>query len=100
MSKKNEMTDEKIEHKGKTLYRIKALKDFLNVEKGDLGGYVEDYTNLSQDDNCWIYNDAKVYDNARIYDNVKIYGNAKIYDKVEIYDYAEIGGNAEVYGRA
>ena len=33
----------------RTLYRIKALKDFADVKAGDLGGYIEDYRNLSHD---------------------------------------------------
>ena len=30
-----------IEWEGRTLHRIRALKDFRNVKKGDIGGYVE-----------------------------------------------------------
>lgn len=33
---------------GRTLYRIEALRDFADVEKGDKGGYVESEDNLSQ----------------------------------------------------
>ena len=44
----------------RTLYRIKALKDFGNVKKGDLGGYVEREENLSHSGDCWIYDKAKV----------------------------------------
>jgi hypothetical protein len=36
-------------------YRLKALKNFLDVKRGDLGGYVEGYYNLSQSGDCWIY---------------------------------------------
>ena len=35
-------------------YRPKAIKDFKNVKKGDLGGFVVDYYNLRQGDS-WIY---------------------------------------------
>ena len=31
-----------------TLYRIKALKAFGELRKGDLGGYIEKESNLSQ----------------------------------------------------
>lgn len=48
------------------LYRIKALKDFNNVKKGDIGGYIQSENNLSQFDDCWIYDNAVVCDNARI----------------------------------
>ena len=56
MKRKYELTDETIQINGKTLHRIKALKDFGDVKKGDIGGYVENEWNLSQDGECWIYN--------------------------------------------
>lgn len=40
---------------GKPLYHIRALKDFSDVKKGDLGGYVEGYHNLTQEGDAWIY---------------------------------------------
>ena len=36
------------------LHRIRALKDFSDVKKGDLGGYVSSERNLSHYDNCWV----------------------------------------------
>jgi len=41
-----------------TLYRIKALKGFSDVKKGDIGGWVEKEANLSHDGICWLYDDA------------------------------------------
>lgn len=46
--KKYELTDNTIEYNEKTLYQIKALKDFVDVKAGDLGGYIEKESNLSQ----------------------------------------------------
>ena len=57
---------------GHTLYRIKALRDFGNVEKGDLGGYIESENNLSH------YGNAMVFDNAMVCDNAMVYGNAMV----------------------
>ena len=37
------------------LYRIKALRDFSNVSKGEIGGFVRIYHNLSHKGKCWIY---------------------------------------------
>ena len=82
------------------LYRIKALRDFDNVRKGDLGGYIEKEENLSQEGNCWVYNNAKVYGNARVYCNAKIYGNAKIHGNAEVYGNANVYDDAEVYDDA
>jgi hypothetical protein len=39
MKKKYELTKESIDLDGLTLYRIRALKDFGNVKRGDLGKY-------------------------------------------------------------
>lgn len=30
-----------VKFKGRILYRVQALKDFNDVKKGDLGGYIE-----------------------------------------------------------
>lgn len=62
--KKYELTDETIEVYGTALHRIKALKDFGNVKKGELGGYVESEHNLSQEGNCWVCGNAEVCGNA------------------------------------
>ncbi len=70
-----------------TLYRIKALKNFRDVKIGDLGGYIENESNLSHEGNCWIYDNARVYGNARVHENARIYNNA------EVLHYAQIVGN-------
>ena len=77
--KKYELTDVAISWKGHTLYRIKALKNFGAVQKGDLGGYVEKDKNLSQEGNCWVGDDAKVYDNAKVYNNARVCNRALVY---------------------
>ena len=94
MEKKYKLTDETINVNGKTLYRIKSLKDFGNVKKGDKGGFVEKEKNLSQSGDCWVYDNAKVYNNAKVFDYADIYGNA------EIFGNAIVSGNARVYGNA
>ena len=94
MEKKYKLIDETINVNGKTLYRIKSLKDFGNVKKGDKGGFVEKEENLSQSGDCWVYDNAKVYNNAKVFDYADIYGNA------EIFGNAIVSGNAIVYGNA
>ena len=66
MEKKYKLTNETIQHCGNTLYRIEALRDFKDVKKGDKGGFIEREDNLSQEDNCWIYDDAKVFESAHV----------------------------------
>ena len=103
---KFELTKNKKEVFGTTLYQIKALKDFSNVSKGDLGGWIKKESNLSQLNNAWVYDDAKVYGNARVYGDAwvsgsaKVYGNAWVYDDAWVYDGARVCGSAYVYGNA
>lgn len=108
---------ESIVYNGRTLYRIRALKDLWTapikiVCKGDLGGYVESENNLSQEGDCWIYDNAKVYDDAKVLDyafvyntaevfeNAKVFGNAKVWGDAFIFDDAEVWGNAKIYDKA
>ena len=57
---------------GIELFRIKALISFSDVEKGELGGYVEKEENLSHSGNAWVYDDARVYGNAWVSGNAEV----------------------------
>lgn len=57
---------------GHVLNRIIALRDFGEVKKGDLGGFIEKESNLAHDWNCWIYNDAVVYGDAKVCGDAKV----------------------------
>lgn len=92
--KKYEFTDETISVLGVTLKRIRAIRDFKNVKKGDLGGFIEKEANLSHDDDAWIYDDAKVYNDA------KIDGNAAVCENAQVSMNARVCGNALIYGNA
>lgn len=104
--KKYELTDEEIEFNGHILYRIRALKDFGDVQEGDLGGFIESEDNLSHEGNCWIgdevkvFGNAKVYENAEVTDNALVFGNAEVYGVAEVYEYASVYGSAKVYDKA
>lgn len=106
IEKKYKITDETIIYFGRVLKKIEALKDFANVHKGDKGGYVETENNLSQEGDCWIYEEAKVFDFAKIYDNAKIgdyaciFRHAKVYGNALICHNARVFGNAQVFGNA
>lgn len=52
MEKKYELTEETLAVDGHVLHRIKALRDFGEVKKGDLGGFIEKESNLAHDRNC------------------------------------------------
>lgn len=80
--KKYELTGEVKVKFGVTFKRIRALIDFGNVKKGELGGFIEKEENLSHENNAWVsgnawvYGDARVYDDAWVYDDARVSGNA------------------------
>lgn len=76
MENKYKLTDESIKFNNRTLYRIEALKDFVDIEKGDKGGFIEYEHSLSHDGNSWVHGNAMVYGNARVYGNAKIENNS------------------------
>ena len=86
------LEDETITIDGRTLYRIEALRDFADVNKGDKGGYIESEINLSHEGNCWVSGNAWVCDKALVSGNARVFGNAWI------YGYAWVAGNAVVAG--
>lgn len=111
------LKDDYIKVGERTVYRIRALKDFGNVKKGDLGGYIAKEENLSHDRNAWVFDnavvvgeEAAVYDDAEIHDNVRVYDRAKVYHDARVYgntvirwearvsSFCEIGGSTTVGG--
>lgn len=66
---KYKFTEEKKEVCGRTLHRIVCVTAFSSVAVGDIGGWVEYESNLSQEGDAWVYGDAKVYGNAKVCGN-------------------------------
>ena len=99
MEKKYEiLKDTKTSFLGRKIYKIRALKDFADVKKGDIGGFVESENNLSQDGDCWIYENAKVSGFARVCGNTVVCGNARVSDNATICGNARVSDNARVFG--
>ena len=104
--KKYELTTETLHFAGRTLHRIKAVKDFGSVKAGQFGGWIESEENLSQADNAWVYNNAKVFDKARVYgdaavsDDAKVCGYAAVFDNAKVCGYAAVSDNARVCDNA
>lgn len=105
--------EHKIEYEGKTLYRIQALRDVsTRVKAGDMGGYIENYDNLSQVNECWVGGNAKVMGNARVVgdaivnneaivkDNAVIANDGKVFDEAIVFSSARIIDNAMVMDNA
>ena len=101
--KKYELTEETVTVYGKTLYRIRAVRDFGSVKTGEFGGYIEKEENLSHFGNAWIYGDARVFGNAWVYsdarvsENAWVYGDARVSGDARVFDNAWVYGNAEVF---
>ena len=91
MNKKYELTDETKGIGGITLHRIRALMDIsrYGARAGDIGGWIESESNLSQ------YGDAWVSDDARVYGNAVVCGDARVYGEALVNGNAEVSGNAE-----
>lgn len=100
--RKYELTDirQSVSISGESLYRIKALKEFVNeatgavIEKGQLGGFVQSESNLSQDGTCWIDDNARVFNNAKVTDNAYVGEEAMLNRNAEVTDNAVVSGAA------
>ena len=75
MLKKYELTEQ---HPDTGLWRIKALRDFGNVAKGDIGGWIEGEKNLSHEGDAWVYGNAGVSGDAWVSGDARVYGNARV----------------------
>ena len=92
---KFELTSESKIVFGRTFYRIKALISFGNVEKDELGGWVEAEKNIDQSGNAWVSGDALVYGNARVSGDALVYGNARVYGNAWVSGDALVSGDAQ-----
>ena len=100
MERKYECINETITVGDKTLYRIKALMDFGDVKKGDLGGYIENEDNLSHNGKCWVFGNARVFDDACVSGKAQVFGNARIFDDTLVSNNAQVCGDACVSDNA
>lgn len=79
-------------------FRIRALRDFVGVKAGTIGGFVESEDTLSHDGNCWIADNALVDGYARIKDDALVSQNAIVGGNVVVSGQAKIAGWAQVRG--
>lgn len=91
---------------GTKLYRVVAVRNFGDVEKGQKGGYIQHERNLSQEGDCWvagmaqIYGQAAVTKNALACDFVEAYGQALITDDAEARGHADLSGRCRLLDRS
>lgn len=79
------------------LHRIRALSDVRpGVVKGDLGGYVQNEDNLSQEGTCWIFDDAIACESSFVDQQATVSGIAVIRGSALVSGRAMIRQNAVV----
>lgn len=95
-----EFTEEVIDFERRVLHRIRATRDILEhgIEKGDIGGFVESYDNLS--DTAWVYGNAKVFGPAKVFENALVTGDALVFGRAQVFGNAKVSENARVFGSA
>ena len=89
--KKYELTEETVTVYGKTLYRIRAVRDFGSVKTGEFGGYIEKEENLSHFGNAWVYDNAWVCGDAKVYGDAWVSGNAEVFNTRHFFVQGPIG---------
>lgn len=122
---KYELTNEKKELLDRTLYRIRAVKDFelcdgTIIHAGELGGWIEKEYNLSQEGSAWVFGRSTGFSGeARVYrrsmgfrqstgftvkhgfsGEARVYGEAWVFGKAQVFGKARVYGEARVYGKA
>lgn len=96
-NKKYELTDETIVIGGSyILHRIRALRSFGGVIKGELGGFIESKANLSHSGTCWVADEATVLQSARVMHNAQIMERARVSGRARISGHAVVARNAWV----
>ena len=83
--------DEKEIAPGVVLKRIRALVAISAtifspaVAPGDLGGYIQQESNLEVSGNAWVSGNAQVYGDARVFGNAWVSGNAQVYGDARVF---------------
>ena len=97
--KKYELTTEtKTLANGRTLCRIKAFRDFGDVKKGDLGGWIESESCLTHKGDCWVADEAWVQNDAKVLHDAIVSGSAWLNGNVIVSGKARVGGSAWMNG--
>ena len=81
--------DDRIVFEGTGLFRV------LYTD-GEIGGYIENYSNLSQLGRCRVMGEAKVFAGSHISDHALVDGSAVVSNASLVADSAWVGGDAIV----
>jgi len=85
---------------GENKGRIRALRSFGDVKKGDIGGFIESEKNLSHNGDCWVYDNARVHGKSEVTDSARVTDSAWVCGDSRVTHNTEISGNAFVFNKA
>ena len=97
---KYEFTGETKVSSGRTLHRIRAVKSFGDIKKGDIGGWIESEKNLSHNCTAWVSDNAWVSGDACVFGNARVSGDARVFGDACVSGNARVSGDACVFGNA
>lgn len=103
--KKYQLTDETYTYRRDLedvcLHRIKALVDIPSsgVKKGELGGWVEGENNLSQEGDCWVFQEARVSGHAKVTQNARVAGHAVVCENATLQGSCFVSGHVYISGK-
>lgn len=100
ITRKYELTQETVKFCGRTLHRIRALRSFGSVLKGETGGFVDGENRLSHHGLCWIADDALVMDGARVLGDAWVSGTATVSGAAVVRHDAHVTDQAQIEGAA
>ena len=101
MEKKFILTDKFVINSfGIKLFQIKCTKSFKYAQKGDFGGYVEKEGNLDQENDAWVFGNARVSGDAWVFGNARVSGDAWVSDNARVSGDAWVSDNAWVSSNA
>lgn len=77
-----------------------TVRGIRRISDGLIGGWIESEDNLSQQGDCFVYDEAIVYGGARIEGDAEVHDEAEVKDGAVVKDSAKIYGNALIGGRS
>lgn len=61
-----------------------GLKQIRRIADGLVGGWIQSEKNLSQEGDCFVYDNAKVFGNTMVCGNAKVSGNSVVFGDVVV----------------
>src|SRR3990167_10470617 len=91
-------------HNNSLVHRIVALREIKNnyklTDKFFIGGWIESEMNMSQEGECFIYDECIQYQNSYRKDNAVEYGNSRQFGYSQQYGSSCQSGNSQQYGNS